>query len=314
MPRGVRIVVLTPLVVGLALVAGAGARPSAVPTPAALLARHVPILVLHPAEQVAPTSVDGFLEDADLERRGTAGWEPVPGPLPAGGADLRLDQRACAASEGPAATPCYVSSQAMHASTPVVYGAALRRGARIELQYWVWYPWDVYSPTVSPGELWQVHEGDWETVSVVVDASGRPLVVGYSEHGKGVRRTWGSARRQGTHPISYVALGSHANYPTSGTHPFDPRVVDTLFISIIRQNGQVPADHTARGRVVRPRLVPVSASSPPWMAFAGGWGEDGYLRVPGGEPQSYSATGPKGPAFHTQWRRPVAEAMSWPRG
>ena len=303
-----------PLFVGLALVAGAEARPSAAPTAAVLLARHVPILVLHPAEQVPPARVDGFLGDADLERRGTGGWEPAPGALPAGGADLRLNQRACAAREGPAATPCYVSSQAAHDPTPVVYGAALRRGKTIELQYWVWYPWDVYSPTVPPGELWQVHEGDWEVVSVVVDASGRPLVVGYSEHGKGVRRSWNSAPRQGTRPISYVALGSHANYPTSGTQPFDPRVVDTLFISIIRQNGQVPADHTARGRVVRPRLVPVSASSPPWMAFAGGWGEDGYLRVPGGEPQSYSATGPKGPAFHTQWRRPVAEVMSWPRG
>jgi hypothetical protein len=50
------------------------------------------------------------------------------------------------------------------------------------------------------------------------------------------------------------------------------------------------------------------------MAFAGGWGEEGYLRVPGGEPQVYSGTGPKGPAFHEQWRRPVTEVLSWPLG
>lgn len=303
---------LAPLLV-LALAAGASARPSSTPTPATLLARHVPILVLHPAEQVAPTTVDGFLADADLQRRGTAGWETVGGALPAGGADLRLDQRSCRASDGPAATACYVAAQSAHRSGPVVYGASLRRGSRIDLQYWLWYPWDVYSPTVPPGELWQVHEGDWEAVSVIVDAKGRPLVVGYSEHGAGARRDWAKAPKQGTRPVVYVALGSHANYPTAGTQPFDPRVVDPIFVSVIRQNGQTPADHTGRGRVVRPALVRVTATSPAWMTFAGGWGEDGYLRTPGGAPQSYSGTGPKGPAFHEQWRRPVADVTSWPR-
>jgi len=304
---------LVPLAV-LALTASAAARPSPSPSPETLLARHVPILVLHPAERIAPTSVEGFLAGSDLQRRTTTAWEPAPGPLPPGGADLRLDQRSCAAGDGPAATGCYASSEAAHGARPVVYGAALGRGKRIELQYWVWYPWDVYSPTVPPGELWQVHEGDWEAVSVILDTSGRPAAVGYSEHGGGVRRDWAAAPRQGTHPLAYVALGSHANYPTPGVHPFDPRVVDALFIAVIRQNGQLPVDHTGRGRVVRPRLVRVTATTPGWMAFAGGWGEDGYLRVPGGQPQSYAATGPKGPAFHEQWRRPVAEALSWPRG
>ena len=201
-----------------------------------------------------------------------------------------------------------------HGARPVVYGAAFRRKDRIELQYWVWYPWDAYSPTVPPGELWQVHEGDWEAVSVIVDSRGKPLVVGYSQHGEGVRRDWRATAKQGLRPLAYVALGSHANYPTTGTHRFDPRVVDPLFIAVIRQNGQEPVDHTGRGSAVRPGLVRITPTSPAWMTFAGGWGEDGYLRVPGGQPTAYSATGPKGPAFHEQWRRPVAEVLSWPRG
>ena len=83
---------------------------------------------------------------------------------------------------------------------------------------------------------------------------------------------------------------------------------------MIRQNGHAAVDHTGNGRVVRPSLVRVTATTPSWMAFAGGFGEESYLRTPGGQPQAYSATGPKGPAFHAQWRRPVAEVMSWPRG
>ena len=309
-PLALGLALLAPLV--LAAVAGAGS--AAAPTPAALLARHVPILVLHPAEQVRPTTVDGFLADAELQRRGASGWEKAAGPPPAGGADLRLDQRACVASDGPAATACYVAAQAAHPSPAVAYGAALRRRNRIELQYWIWYPWDVYSPTVPPGELWQVHEGDWESVSVIVDPNGTPLHVGYSQHSEGVRRAWKAAPKQGTRPLAYVALGSHANYPTAGAQPFDPRVVDSLFISVIRQNGGRPVDHTGRGRVVRPTLVRVTATSPPWMAFAGGFGEDGYLRVPNGQPASYGATGPKGPAFHEQWRSPVSDALGWPEG
>jgi hypothetical protein len=310
-----RWLLLATVAVSILVPAGAtSARPHAAPSTATLLARHAPILVLHPAEQVRPTTVDGFLADSELQRRAAAGWEPADGPLPAGGADERLDQRACRAVDGPAATTCYVASQAAHGVQPVVYGAALRRANRVELQYWIWYPWDAYSPTVPSGELWQVHEGDWESVAVIVDPKGKPLIVGYSQHGKGVRRGWATAPRRGTHPVTYVALGSHANYPTAGTQRLDPRVVDPLFVSVIRQNGQAPVDHTGRGRVVRPSLVRVTATTPSWMAFAGGFGEESYLRAPGGQPQAYSATGPRGPAFHAQWRRPVAEVMSWPRG
>lgn len=71
------------------------------------------------------------------------------------------------------------------------------------------------------------------------------VVVGYSQHGEGVRRDWKTAPKRGLRPIAFIALGS---------------------------------------------------------------------RVPGGEPAAYSATGPQGPAFHEQWRAPVAEVLSWRKG
>jgi hypothetical protein len=292
---------------------GAGASPDASPPLSTLLARHVPILVLHPAERLRPVAVEGFLADSDLFRKTPAGWERVEGPLPAGGADLRLDQRLCSARDGVAATACYVSAQAAHGSAPIVYGAAFRRRNRIDLQYWLWYPYNPYSPTVPEGELWQVHEGDWEAVSVIVDLRGRPLVVGYSQHGEGKRREWARAPKQGVRPRVYVALGSHANYFAPGKHPWDPRVAEPLLISIFKQAGQAPIDYTGRGPVVSTRLVRVTGSGPSWMAFAGTWGEDQYIHATGGQPVA-AGTGPLGPAFHEQWRRPVAEVLSWPRG
>jgi hypothetical protein len=302
------------LVGALVLAVAASAAERRTPSLPTLLARHVPILVLHPAERFAPAPVDGFLADSDLQRKEPTGWLTIPGPVPAGGPELRLDQRFCHAIEGLAASPCYAQSEAAHAARPVVYGAAFRRGRRIDLQYWFWYPYDDYTATVPPGELWQVHEGDWEAVSIVLDDAGAPLVAAYSQHAKGKRRVWSSVPKAGSRPLVYVGLGSHANFFGSGEQPLDPRTVDPALIAILKAYGvAVPADHTGKGRVIRPRLVRVTATSPSWMEFAGAWGETGYLHAPDKEPIPAGA-GPRGPAFHAQWRRPVAEALSWPRG
>jgi hypothetical protein len=257
--------------------------------------------------------VDGFLADSDLQKMTSSGWETIGGPLPVGGADLRLDQRACRAIDGVAATSCYASAEAAHGSESVVYGRAFRTKTRIDLQYWVWYPYNPYSPTVPAGELWQVHEGDWEAVSVITDARGTPLVAGYSQHGEGNRRAWARVPKVGKRPLVYVALGSHANYFSPGVHRFDPRVVEPLLISLIEQAGLPPVDHTGVGRTVRPRLVRVTPATPSWMTFAGRWGEDQYLRAPGGPPTQFGGA-PRGPAQQEHWRRPVVDVLGWPRG
>jgi len=300
-------------VVAWLVVPAAGGAPDANPTLGTLLARHVPILVLHPAEQFRPVPVEGFLADSDLQQKTVAGWEKVDGPLPAGGAGMRLDQRSCRAIDGVSATPCYANAEAAHGAPAVVYGAAFRRKDRIDLQYWLWYPWNVYSPTVSPGDIWQVHEGDWEAVSVIVDLQGRPLSVGLSSHCEGTRRDWARAPKRSARPLVYVGLGSHANFFRPGAHPLDPACWTEQVIAIIKAYGARPVDHAGIGRVVRPRLVRVTAATPAWMAFAGAWGEDGYVHFPNNEPLR-SGSGPEGPAFHEQWRAPVREVLSWPRG
>ena len=298
---------------GLLVVPWSAAAPKP-PQLTTLLARHAPVLVLHPDERFLPVAVDGFLADSDLTRKTEVGWVNVDGPLPVGGSDLRLDQRLCHAVEGLAASPCYQAAEAAHGSMPVVYGAAFRTRTRIDLQYWLWYPYDDFSPTYPAGTFWQVHEGDWEAVSVVLDSSGKPLAAAYSQHRKGKRRAWGAVPKRGVRPLVYVGLGSHANFFDSGEQPLDPRTVEIQVINVMKAYGiAAPADHTGNGRIVRPLLVRVTARAPSWMTFAGAWGETGYLHVPDQEPIAAGA-GPTGPAFHRQWRRPVVEEMSWPRG
>ena len=271
----------------------------------------MPILVLHPAERFGPVRVDGFLVDADLQRKTAVGWETIAGPLPAGGADLRLNQRSCRAIDGIAASPCYATAEAAHGSEPVVYGKAFRMKTRIDLQYWIWYPYNDYSSTLPPGDVWQVHEGDWESVSVILDLTGRPLVVGLSKHCEGTRRNWSGVRKQGARPVVFVGLGSHANYFGPGTFRHSPACWPTELRDIVRALDLV--DRTGAGRTVRPTFVPVTASSPSWMRFAGTWGESGYVHFPNNDPIAYQGS-PRAPAFQDAWRAPVREELGWPRG
>jgi hypothetical protein len=69
-------------------------------------------------------------------------------------------------------------------------------------------------------------------------------------------------------------------------------------------------DHAAAGRTLSSlRLVPVTATSPSWMAFPGGWGEDQYARFPNATFKF--GAGPRGPVFHDLWRKPFATPAAW---
>ncbi len=98
----------------------------------------------------------------------------------------------------------------------------------IVLQYWFFYAMNNWGEQGGFND----HEGDWESVFVFLDkATERPEYVAYSAHlndGQAewynvkqygsVRRQWGSeeVETDGDSVVSYVALGSHANYSIVG--------------------------------------------------------------------------------------------------
>ena len=71
------------------------------------------------------------------------------------------------------------------------------------------------------------HESDWEQITLHLDPDQHPIEAFYSSHASGQKRAWSRIQLFDGHPVVYVALGSHANYFTRGSHAvtLDCRVV-----------------------------------------------------------------------------------------
>jgi hypothetical protein len=293
-------------------------------TPAQLLARYEPVVVLHPEERFAPVAVEGFLADARLDERTPEGaWSPAASqrPLPSTNACTsrpcwRLDHTGCGVAPGVASVECYATAETTRRPPNVVYGAVRAQRDRIALQYWYWYSYDFWSGEHPPTDyVWQAHEGDWEAVIVLLTRAGKPLLAGYSQHSCGKRRPWSRVPKSArTHPVVYVALGSHANYFRRGDQLMDlrPQCYDPTGAGILRAALPRVLDRMGSGRRVPTRIVRVTASSPSWMRFPGAWGETSLFHA-GTDTFTYG-TGPAGPAFHDVWIDPIGTLARWPAG
>jgi hypothetical protein len=215
-------------------------------------------------------------------------------------------------------------------ATGIVYGrdwANPNPSARIRhvLQYWFFSYLNDWRNSLSKPTVWQMHEGDWEVDSVALARDGTPLDVSYSQHDRGVVRQWANVARAGnTHPIDYVALGSHANYFTIGyhAHPGVPHRIPTSFSGA----PLIEPDFTSRQTSYGPlglashpaKIVDVSAGAP-WLNFAGAWGDGNYLLISNGSASKpailhfRAGDSPPGPFFQDTWRDPVGNFTDWPQ-
>jgi hypothetical protein len=308
------------------------AAPARALSSAQLLVRYEPVAVLHPQEWFPPIAVDGLLRSGQLQQDVAGTWTavtPTPASLPitdppgctstSAATCWRLHDARCSASTGLASIDCFTGIQAAEQPASAVYGAVLRRGDRIALQYWYWYADDFWSGQFPFTDyVWQAHEGDWEVVTVVLTAAEQPLFAAYSQHSCGKRRAWARVpKTRKTHPLVYVALGTHANYYSAGQQPIDlrPQCYPALGATLL--HAYFPAgvfDETGRGRQVRPPLTVVTAAKPQWMHFPGTWGEANFFHGPDPVNTRVAGLAPLGPAFHALWREPVATPLGWPQG
>jgi hypothetical protein len=325
---------LLPLVGAAALLALVALSATASASPATpdtrLLATYQPLLQFDPLEQFLPTKVESFITDAALEGRTSPGtWDVVqahaaPGNLPDTGT-WRLNQRSCAPNAPIGGLACYGAAASQGVGGPTVYGHVVHENGETILEYWFFYYDDVYSYTYPASDLfWQAHEGDWEEAMVVLSAEGQPFSVGYSQHCLGQTRDWADTPRfDDTHPIVHVAVGSHANYFSAGTHPINPACIPPAAIAVLQAHGlPLPVDYAFTGPTAGPpgsggTVMPVQQITdevPGWARFPGYWGEAQYFHAPAPIGMVASGNSPLGPAFHPEWAGPLGTLATWPAG
>jgi hypothetical protein len=286
-----------------------------------VLALYEPVLQFDPLEQFTPTKVQSFIRDTDLEQlTATGDWvvatrHPEPGDLPGVGSGVwRLNQETCTPASPVGGLACYADAQ--RSASSAVYGRVAHENDDVVLQYWFFYYDDVYSYVYPPNDfVWQAHEGDWESVTVVLSADRQPLFVGYSQHCLGEQRAWGATPRlDDTHPLVHVALGSHANYFSTGTHPINAACIPPAAVGILQRNHlPLPVDYTFAGATAA--AIPIHRlddDRPDWIGFPGFWGELQYFHAPAPIGTVAFGTSPLGPAFHREWTDPLGTLAGWP--
>ena len=307
------------LLVLVALCAGAAPSGAASRT-VDMLETYEPVLFFHSSEDWAPESVETFLADARLEKQVAKGsWKTVSGPVPTSSSGCTLSpcyrlNLPCPLHGGDA---CY---ERMPVRTgewrrPVAYGrvVAVPPGSapapgfsappKYLVRYWLFYEFDDYHTLRK--RMWQAHEGDWESISIAIGADAQPQFAAYSQHCSGTVREWSTVeKRDTTHPVAYVALGSHANYFTNT--PSSTRFTECLKsgtasatvtrIARLAQERIVDRTGTAHplgppqtpGVVTPLTIVPLDPASVAWARFPGRWGE-GQLLWLGTTPQPFTS-------------------------
>lgn len=140
------------------------------------------------------------------------------------------------------------------------------------LQYWFFYAFNDWATSYRG---MNDHEGDWEGLYLFFeqDEAGRPVeppaYVTFVGHHSRLTKPWGhpDVTREGTHPVAFVAGGSHASYP-------ERREYD-----LIKMYGLVDYA-TGDGPILRPAdwRPGISLDSEPWaLPFLGTWGTRYWL-------------------------------------
>jgi hypothetical protein len=235
--------------------------------------------------------------------------DPVRGDLPR----FQLPQGVRAA-----ALDAYEASQGNDRNYTYYYRITKQAGFLV-LQYWFYY---AYNDWAAGYGGFNDHEGDWEGFHVFfrLDAANRPVqppdYVCYLGHHSRITKAWDhpDLEKVGTHPVIYVAAGSHASYPQAQQYP-----LVALYNLIDYATGEtLTLNHDQwRGRI--------NLETAPWLtSYLGSWGTRYWLSlawmqkalgklvlsVPG-EVYLPGVSAPRGPKFSDEgderetWSNPV---------
>lgn len=313
-------------------VTGVPIRSVTSPQQAAYLARRfVPQFELAPGEKWAPTTVDWYVAHSQLmtsqtfcapapttDRHGCRQLCSIKSGAKCASLCDEPDPAACAPRGGSPYAVYYLYRDATN--TPNDHPARSGHDWAV-IEYWIFYNYD----SLGAGLVTQWHQSDWEQVSVLVERKGPavyPVEVGFSEHCYGVAVPATEVSWNGSHPVSFVGLGSHANYPTQNDLPVrqlqcltrqtsrylgvaglfsNPRVAGwSLELPIAYLIGL--RDQTGHASTVSHVRAISLRATPSISMFRGTWGVDNNLQlVAGGVP---IGAGPQSPQDQSPAPRP----------
>jgi len=258
-------------------------------TSAGLASMFAPVLHFTSGERFYPTSVDYLIGSSVLKGRLANGSSVLITPTPSNSTLGNYNSSTYLESKlGTFDAIAADYSTKMSGLGYFSYLHVVNSTSQIVLQYWLFYAYN-------NGPL-NNHQGDLEVVEVFLDSSGNPLRAVYSQHGAGENAAWSDVGKVDTHPVVYVAQGSHANYfrPYQGKIGVEDDIVGSngrtlmptdLPLVALGEEGNHPADQS-------------------WLDYPGRWGYVGTL-----EQVSLGEAGPPGPVFNqngVRWSQPQA--------
>lgn len=243
-----------------------------------LAVTYSPVLHFTANEQFYPTTVDYFISRASLiDHSSGAVVDSSPTPETLGSytsSNLYLNHNLETFEAIAADYSLEAESNGYH-----IYANVVSTGSSTVIQYWLFY-------VFNNGPL-NDHQGDFEVIEVFMDSLGNPQTVLCSQHHAGQNAAWSDVEKVDTHPVAYVAQGSHANFFRSyqGKIGIESDIVGSDGITITFDQSSI-----------------IMLQGQSWLNFAGRWGYWGTEAE-----AALGRAGPHGPVFNQdgiRWAQP----------
>jgi len=233
--------------------------------------KYGPLYHLHSDDKYRPSSVEWYLQRASLYKNGkkTADLKGDQSLLPTG--DTLDDTYWVSIPE---------SDRGGDVKSAVAYVHAIdsRTAGMTDVQFWFFYPYNgpgtgKLSPIDSSVDLspFGVHTGDWEHVTLTVNAQGVPQKLYMSQHSGGEWMTL-DAKSLSKRIKIYASKNGHAAYKAPGenlSYQEKEKVMGVTVYDIGLRN-----DTNDKGPVIdcSERYVFLDENPPQWLSFNGRWG------------------------------------------
>lgn len=153
------------------------------------------------------------------------------------------------------------------------------QGGAWDIQYWIFFPYQ-------SGPLGFDHEGDWEHITITVDARREFFSAWYAAHSGGTRfRKADLTFVEGTHPVVYTAIGTHASYARPGSYESP-----SPFKDVAKDGG--PRWRTWESPLVNLGEIGKPLNGQHFILYGGRWGSVGKFDF---------TSGPPTPTFQGSW-------------